>query len=371
MKPVFKIEKTDPVTWARAGMLELGRVKIETPVLMPVGTQAAVKTLAPDELSGNGIGLILSNTYHLFLRPGHEVIKKLGGLHKFMGWDGGILTDSGGFQIFSLSKLRKISEEGVRFRSHIDGSEFFFTPELAMEVQKAIGSDIAMVLDECPPPDASREYVERSMNMTTRWALRSLKAMEGSGQGCFGIIQGGFFEDLRERHAAEYYDLPFDGMAIGGVSVGEAPEETARIVACTAPKMPQEKPRYLMGVGMPADLVRYSALGVDMFDCVVPTRNARNGQVFTTTGRLNIRNTTHAEDSLPLDSGCGCMTCTKFSRAYIRHLYMSGEILAHRLLTLHNIAYFSGLMKRVRRSIIEGCNASFADDFFKSPENGC
>jgi queuine tRNA-ribosyltransferase len=238
-----------------------------------------------------------------------------------------------------------------------------------MEVQRALGSDICMVLDECPPADATREYVEKSLEMTTRWAERSLKAMEGSDQGCFGIVQGGFHEDLRARHLAELSSMPFDGLAVGGVSVGETPEMTARIVSCTAPAMPAAKPRYLMGVGMPEDLVRYSAMGIDMFDCVVPTRNARNGQVFTSRGRLNIRNAVHAHDPGPLDPACGCPACGGYSRAYLRHLFMSDEILAHRMLTLHNIAYFSGLMKRVRGAIMSGTIRDFTAAFVAGPES--
>jgi queuine tRNA-ribosyltransferase len=368
LKLKFTVEKTGAGTGARAGLLDLGRAKVETPVLMPVGTHAAVKTLSPKEIESVGISLILSNTYHLFLRPGHELIARLGGLHKFMGWDGGLLTDSGGFQVFSLASMRKISEEGVTFRSHIDGSEHFLSPEIAMDVQRALGSDIAMVLDECPASDAGRDYVARSMDMTSRWAERSLSRMAGSEQNCFGIIQGGFHEDLRLRHLEQLSSMAFDGLAIGGVSVGESPDVTAAVVGYTAPRMPSGRPRYLMGVGMPEDLVRYVGMGVDMFDCVIPTRNARNGQVFTTGGRLNIRNASNTEDGSPLDASCGCLACGSFSRAYLRHLYMSDEILSHRLLTLHNIAYFSGLMKRIRSAIIAGTYTEFQRKFFNSEE---
>jgi queuine tRNA-ribosyltransferase len=368
LKPKFTVQAKEPDTGARAGVLDFGRVKVETPVLMPVGTYGAVKALSPDDVESSGTALILANTYHLFLRPGHKLIAALGGLHRFMGWRGGLLTDSGGFQVFSLAKLRKITEDGVSFRSHIDGGEKFLSPEAAMEAQRAFGSDIAMVLDECPPSDADRAYVEKSMRLTTRWARRSLDAMEGSGQGCFGIVQGGFHADLRLAHLNEISAMPFDGIALGGLSVGEDRRVTAEIVQIVAPRMPEDRPRYLMGVGMPEDLVRYSGLGVDMFDCVVPTRNARNGQVFTSGGRLNVRNASLAEDGAPLDPACGCPACRRFSRAYIRHLYVNNEILAHRLLTLHNLAYFRGLMNRIRGAIIAGRYGAFETEFMGGPE---
>ncbi|MBI5529146.1 MAG: tRNA guanosine(34) transglycosylase Tgt [Deltaproteobacteria bacterium] len=368
MKPTFTILASDPATGARAGVLDLGRVKVETPVLMPVGTYGAVKALSPEDVESTGTKLILANTYHLFLRPGHKLISALGGLHRFMGWDGGLLTDSGGFQVFSLAKLRKITEDGVSFRSHVDGSEQFLSPEAAMEAQRAFGSDIAMVLDECPPPDADRAYIEKSMRLTTRWAGRCLEAMAGSDQGCFGIVQGGFHENLRLAHLDEIASMPFDGLALGGLSVGEDRGITGRIVESVAPRMPEDRPRYLMGVGMPEDLVRYSGHGVDMFDCVVPTRNARNGQVFTSAGRLNVRNASLAEDGGPLDPACGCAACRRFSRAYVRHVFMSNEILAHRLLTLHNLAYFRDLMRRVRGAIIGGRYGAFVREFTEGPE---
>ncbi|MFA6034913.1 MAG: tRNA guanosine(34) transglycosylase Tgt [Myxococcota bacterium] len=370
MKLRFTVTSNDAGTAARTGVLDLGRVSVETPVLMPVGTHGAIKSLSPSDVESTGTKLILANTYHLFLRPGHDLVRSMGGLHSFMAWDGGLLTDSGGFQVFSLAKMRKISEDGVMFRSHLDGSERFLSPEIAMEVQRSLGSDITMVLDECPPADADRAYVERSMAMTTRWAVRSLDAMKGSDQNVFGIVQGGFHDDLRVRHLAELSAMPFDGLAIGGVSVGESPGMTSKVVASIAPRMPETRPRYLMGVGMPGDLVRYSGCGVDMFDCVIPTRNARNGQAFTTHGRLNIKNAVHATDRGPLDVSCGCFACKTFTRSYIRHLFMSDEILAHRLLTVHNLAYFAGLMKRIRGAIMAGSYEAFSEEFFEGPEAG-
>jgi queuine tRNA-ribosyltransferase len=338
---------------ARRGVLSTARGEVETPAFLPVGTAGAVKAVTSDELRACGARMILANTYHLFLRPGHELIRELGGLHRFMSWDGPILTDSGGFQVFSLAKLRSIDDEGARFRSHLDGSTRELTPETSMEIQTALGSDVAMVLDECPSLPATREAIEDAVRRTTLWARRSRDAYRGGG-ALFGIVQGGTHADLRERSARELVELDFPGYAVGGVSVGEPPESIARTAALTAALLPSEKPRYLMGVGRPQDLVAAACRGIDLFDCVMPTRNARNGTLFTSTGRINIKREEYRRDPRPLDESCACEACVRYSRAYLRHLYVSGEILASRLNTIHNLAYYLGLMKSIREAIASG-----------------
>jgi queuine tRNA-ribosyltransferase len=320
---------------------------------MPVGTYGAVKALTPEELAGTGTRLILGNTYHLYLRPGHETVRRLGGLHRFMGWDGAILTDSGGFQVFSLAPLREVREEGVEFRSHLDGSTHLLTPELSVAVQEALGSDVMMALDVCPPHPSSRDEIESAVERTLRWGRRCLEARR-DGAALFGIVQGGIHDDLRARSAAATSEMPFDGVAIGGVSVGEPRAEIDRIVALTAPLLPARRPRYLMGVGTPRDLVVAVGAGVDLFDCVLPTRNARNGTLFTWEGPLSIKRAENAEAPGPVDPRCSCATCRTFSRAYLRHLFMTKEILSMRLNTLHNVHFYQELMRRARAAVVEG-----------------
>jgi queuine tRNA-ribosyltransferase len=323
---------------------------------MPVGTQASVKSLSPQDLTGIGAQIILGNTYHLYLRPGHELVDQLGGLHAFSSWDRPILTDSGGYQVFSLSALRRLTPEGVEFRSHIDGSKHWFTPQRVMDIQAGLGSDIMMVLDECVSYDANWEYTRDSVQLTTAWAQDSLQGYPpGRGnQLVFGIVQGGFFPDLRTRSAEEITALPFSGFAVGGLSVGEPKEVMLDILAHTAPLLPADKPRYLMGVGTPLDLLDGVAQGIDMFDCVLPTRNARNGTLYTSQGKINIKRREYRADDSPLDPQCNCYTCTTFSRAYLRHLYTARELLAYRLNTLHNLAFYLNLMRRVREAISAG-----------------
>jgi queuine tRNA-ribosyltransferase len=320
---------------------------------MPVGTAGTVKGVTPEELITCGAQIVLANTYHLYLRPGHERIRALGGLHRFMHWDGPLLTDSGGFQTLSLAPLTRLDDEGVCFKSHLDGSSHVLTPESSMEIQAALGSDIAMVLDECPPCGTPREALERAVARTTQWARRSLAAYRGPG-ALFGIVQGGGDRELRERSARELIELPFSGYAIGGVSVGETPQEIAATARFTAELLPEERPRYLMGVGRPEDLVEAVAAGIDLFDCVMPTRNARNGLLFTSAGRLRIKRQEYRDDPRPLDEHCGCETCRHYSRAYLRHLYVAGEILAARLNTIHNLTFYLGLMRRMREAIAAG-----------------
>lgn len=335
---------------------------ISMPAFAPVGTQANVKTLEPRDLHEAGAQLILANTYHLYLRPGHELVERFGGLHPFMRWDGPILTDSGGFQVFSLSGQRKIDPEGVTFRSHIDGSIHRFTPERVMAVEQALGADIAMVLDECPPP-LDRAYNERSLVLTHRWAERCRTAHSRHDQALFGIVQGGIFEDLRLASAEFLTALDFPGYAIGGLAVGETKEQMYATLDFTCPALPQDKPRYLMGVGAPEDIVEAVARGVDFFDCVLPTRIARNGALFTPDGRINMRNAAHAEDHRPVQEDCTCYTCRTFSRAYLRHLYKAGEISALRLGTIHNIHFMLELMRAIRAAIAGGRFADFRSAF--------
>jgi len=350
----FTVEARDAGTSARAGVLATERGSFRTPAFMPVGTAATVKGVWPDQLREMGYGCILGNTYHLYLRPGPERVRGQGGLHRFMGWDRLILTDSGGFQVFSLSALRKVTDEAVTFRSHIDGSLHALTPEVAVAVQEALGSDLRMVLDECVEYPAERKEVEEAVRRTTLWAQRSLAAATGTRGGMFGIVQGGMHADLRVRSAEEICSLPFQGFAVGGVSVGEGKELQRETVALTVPLLPAEKPRYLMGVGTPEDILFAVTRGVDLFDCVLPTRNARNGMMFTSTGPLSIKQARYADDPLPPDPRCDCPTCRSFSRAYLRHLYLQREMLASMAMTVHNLRYYARLMERAREAISRG-----------------
>ncbi len=333
---------------------------------MPVGTVGTVKGITTQELNQMSAQIILGNTYHLYLRPGHLRVERLGELHRFMAWDSPILTDSGGFQVFSLAGLNKIDDEGVTFQSHIDGSYHRFTPELSMEIQKALGSDIVMAFDQCPPYPATREVVEAAMQRTLRWAERWLKVELKDHQARFGIVQGGLYEDLRVKSAEEICGLPFDGYAIGGLSIGETPELMQKMAYHTAPLLPQDKPRYLMGVGRPEDLVEGVRAGIDMFDCVMPTRNARNGQLFTSRGKINIKNAKYADSNEPLDPECSCETCTKYSRAYLRHLFVSKELLSARLNTLHNLTYYLNLMRKMREAILENRFDEWVKTFYRN-----
>ncbi|MEW6057331.1 MAG: tRNA guanosine(34) transglycosylase Tgt [Bdellovibrionota bacterium] len=323
------------------------------PQFMPVGTQATVKSLTPRDLKEAGAQMILGNTYHLYLRPGHKRIERLGGLHQFMRWDGPILTDSGGYQVFSLSSLRKVREDGVEFQSHIDGSKHFFTPELSMEIQAALGSDVVMAFDECPQFTQDKKLVAESMERTLRWAQRCRDYRLKSHQRLFGIVQGGMFLDLREECIARLEKMGFDGYALGGLAIGEPIALTHEVVRRVAPLLPSDKPRYLMGVGRPQDLLVASAYGIDMFDCVMPTRNARNGQLFTSVGKVNIKNAQYAEDNTPLDEACACYTCQNFTKAYLRHLFVAEEILSAVLNTLHNISFYLSFMQKIRSAIVE------------------
>lgn len=362
----YELIKTCKQSGARLGVLHTPHGDIETPIFMPVGTQATVKSMTPEELKEIGSQIILSNTYHLYLRPGHELVKKAGGLHEFMHWDKPILTDSGGFQVFSLGPLRKISEEGVEFRSHLDGSKHFLTPEKAMEIQNALGSDIMMAFDECAPYPASREYVKNSLERTTRWLERCKEAHKNpEKQALFGIIQGGMYKDLREQSAKEITAIDLPGYAIGGLSVGEPKPMMYDILEHTTPFMPVDKPRYLMGVGSPDDLIEGVIRGVDMFDCVLPTRIARNGTAMTSQGKVVVRNATYAEDFTPLDPECDCYTCRNYTKAYIRHLIKTNEILGARLITTHNLHFLLKLMENIRQAIREDRLLDFREEFFK------
>lgn len=361
----YELIKTCKQSGARLGVLHTPHGDIETPIFMPVGTQATVKSMTPEELKEIGSQIILSNTYHLYLRPGHELVKKAGGLHEFMHWDKPILTDSGGFQVFSLGPLRKISEEGVEFRSHLDGSKHFLTPEKAMEIQNALGSDIMMAFDECAPYPASREYVKNSLERTTRWLERCKEAHKNpEKQALFGIIQGGMYKDLREQSAKEITAIDLPGYAIGGLSVGEPKPMMYDILEHTTPFMPVDKPRYLMGVGSPDDLIEGVIRGVDMFDCVLPTRIARNGTAMTSQGKVVVRNATYAEDFTPLDPECDCYTCRNYTKAYIRHLIKTNEMLGARLITTHNLHFLLKLMEYIRQAIREDRLLDFREEFF-------
>jgi queuine tRNA-ribosyltransferase len=350
----FTVLEKDPNSRARVGRLVTPHGVVETPCFMPVGTQGTVKALLPRDLKDLGCQIVLGNTYHLHLRPGHDLIRQLGGLHRFMGWDGPILTDSGGYQVFSLGAMRKISEEGARFQSHLDGSSHLLTPEKAMEIQEALGSDVAMVLDECIAHDATRDYVRNSTERTVRWAERCLRARNKPDQLMFGIIQGGLFEDLRRWCVETMAPMPFDGFAVGGLGVGEGEAQLNRVSCFTADLLPVARPRYLMGVGRPQDIVTAARAGFDMFDCVIPTRNARNGTLFTWRGKINIKRAEFAADQRPLDESCDCYCCRNFSRAYLRHLYMAGEILSAQLNSLHNLYFYHRLMDKCREAIRAG-----------------
>ncbi|SEO35287.1 queuine tRNA-ribosyltransferase [Amphibacillus marinus] len=362
----YELIKTCKQTGARLGRVHTPHGTFETPVFMPVGTLATVKTMSPEELKELGAGIILSNTYHLWLRPGEDIVREAGGLHKFMNWDGSILTDSGGFQVFSLSDLREIEEQGVHFRNHISGEKLFLSPEKAMQIQNALGSDIMMAFDECPPYPAEYKYMKDSVERTSRWAERCLTAHERpDDQGLFGIVQGGEYEDLRKQSARDLTALDFPGYAIGGLSVGEPKDVMNRVLEFTTPYLPTEKPRYLMGVGSPDSLIDGAIRGIDMFDCVLPTRIARNGTCMTSNGRLVVRNAKFARDFSPLDPNCDCHTCRNYSRAYIRHLIKADETFGLRLTTYHNLYFLVKLMEQVREAIRADRLGDFRDQFFE------
>ena len=360
----FQVLSKDPGSNARTGRIETARGIVATPVFMPVGTAASVKSISPDELESFGAQIILANTYHLYLRPGDERIARLGGLHKFMGWRGPILTDSGGFQVFSLARINKIEEEGVLFQSHIDGSRHLITPESAIGIQRNLGSDIMMSFDECTPYPVSYEYACESVMRTIRWAGRSKEAAAGSDRALFGIVQGSVFKELRDMCMEKLAEIGFHGYAIGSLSVGESKEQMLEVMNRLAPLLPDSEPRYVMGVGAPEDLVEGVRAGVDMFDCVMPTRNARNGTLFTSRGPLNIRNNGFIEDGDPLDPDCCCYTCRRFSRAYLRHLYICRELLSYRLNTIHNLHYYLDLMEQMRKAIAAGRFEQWRNDFY-------
>jgi len=361
----FELLNSDPTGHARRGRITLPHGIVETPVFMPVGTQATVKSLTPADLTDDiDASIILGNTYHLMLRPGADIIEQLGGLHKFMGWERPILTDSGGFQVWSLGELRKIEEHGVRFQSHIDGSSWFLGPKESMEVQRKLGSDIVMAFDECTPYPATYEEAKNSMEMSMRWAAECREHLPvNDRQALFGIVQGGMYDDLRLESLRAVAAIDFEGIAIGGLSVGEPKEEMLRVLDSLAPHLPKDKPRYVMGVGTPGDLIEGIDRGIDMFDCVMPTRNARNGTIFTDHGKINIKNLKHQLDERPIMEDCDCYTCRNFSRGYLRHLYMAKEILSSRLNTLHNLHYYCALMRRARTAIEEGRWPEFRDQF--------
>ncbi|MBI4772907.1 MAG: tRNA guanosine(34) transglycosylase Tgt [Deltaproteobacteria bacterium] len=361
----FEIRARDTNSRARVGRMTTGHGVIDTPVFMPVGTRATVKALSPEDLESSGAEVILANAYHLYLRPGHKLIGKLGGLHKFMSWKGSILTDSGGFQIYSLSPLRKIDTQGVTFRSHLDGSLHYLTPALAMEVQEALGVDIIMCLDECIPFPSDRSYTRQSAILTREWAKACKISRRNEDQALFGIVQGGMYEDLRRESALEISEIDFDGYAIGGLSVGESKEMLLEMAHAALVVLPEDRPRYVMGVGTPEDILSCVEMGVDMFDCVLPTRNARNGTLTTSEGKVVIKNARYAEDDRPLDPECGCYTCRNFSRAYLRHLFMAKEILVYRLNTIHNIYFYIQLMRRIRDSIHNNSFVQFKMEFLE------
>jgi len=362
----YELLKTDKHTGARLGRVHTPHGSFDTPTFMPVGTLATVKTMSPEDLKSMGAHMILSNTYHLWLRPGEDIIQEAGGLHKFMNWDGSILTDSGGFQVFSLAKMRDIEEKGVNFRSHISGEKLFLSPEKAMQIQNALGSDIMMALDECPPYPASYDYMKSSVERTSRWAERCLAAHERKDvQGLFGIVQGGEYKELRRQSAEDLISLDFPGYAIGGLSVGEPKDVMNEMLEFTTPLLPEHKPRYLMGVGSPDSLVDGAMRGVDMFDCVLPTRIARNGTCMTSSGRLVVRNAKFARDFGPIDENCDCHVCRNHSRAYIRHLIKCNETLGFRLTTYHNLYFLVELMRQVRVAISEDRLGDFREAFFE------
>jgi queuine tRNA-ribosyltransferase len=360
----FSVETTCQGTAGRTGVLSTPHGEVRTPSFAPVGTQAAVKTLSADELTGLGAQIVLANAYHLYLRPGVDVIEKVGGIHSFMGWRGPVLTDSGGFQVFSLAHLRKIDDDGATFRSHIDGSEHRFTPESCVEIQERIGADIIMVLDECHEP-GDRGYAESALRRTHRWAERCIEAKRRTDVQLWGIVQGGLFEDLRAQSAQFLSGLPLDGIAIGGLSVGERKEDMLRILDATAPHLPEDRARYLMGVGSPEDLVECVHRGMDLFDCVLPTRIARNGALMTRTGRVNIRNARFHDDPAPVEEGCDCYTCRRYSRSYLHHLIHTEEILGYRLTTIHNLHVLVSLAAEMRQRLSDGTFPVFREEFLR------
>ncbi len=366
---VFELLASDGA--ARRGRVQMAHGAVDTPAFMPVGTYGTVKAMAPDELRQLGTQIVLGNTFHLWLRPGLEVVGKFAGLHRFMGWDGPILTDSGGFQVYSLGKLRKITEEGVHFASPINGDRLFLTPERSMEIQRMLDADIVMIFDECTPYPASRAEAARSMELSLRWARRSRAAHADNPNALFGIVQGGMYEDLRDASLGELAAMGFDGYAIGGLSVGEPKEDFSRVLAHVAPRLPADKPRYLMGVGTPEDIVEAVMAGIDMFDCVLPTRNARHGIVFTRFGDLRIKNARFKDDTRPLDENCACYACRNFSRAYLHHLFRCGEILGARLATWHNLHYYQSLMSELRAAIARREAMAYAARFREERARGC
>jgi queuine tRNA-ribosyltransferase len=364
----YTILQRDPQSRARTGRLTTPHGAVETPAFMPVGTVGAVKSLSPQEVADTGARMILGNAFHLYLRPGHERVARLGGLHRFMGWEGAILTDSGGYQVFSLSEIRKVTPEGVTFKSPLDGSTHVITPERSIEIQRDLGSDIVMAFDECVPYPATYDYTRESTTVTTEWAKRCREVRLQDGQALFGIVQGGFFPDLRERSAREIMTVGFDGYAIGGLSVGEGQDKMLGAIDPIAPLLPEDRPRYLMGVGFPEDILEAVVRGIDLFDCVMPTRHGRTGSLFTSRGRLVIKNAVHAEDPSPVDPGCSCYTCRNFSRAYLRHLFLSGEILGLRLNTLHNLHYYGRFMAQIREAVGNGTLSDFRESFYRKQE---
>jgi len=362
----FKVTSDSSNTNARAGIIETTHGKIQTPIFMPVGTLGSVKSVTPEELRSCGAQIILGNTYHLYLRPGCDIIGLFSGLHQFMHWDGPILTDSGGFQLFSLAKLAKITEEGYAFQSHIDGSRHLLSPEKSMEIQICIGSDIMMCLDQCTHYPADRKEALKALDLTTRWARRCKATWDNqeNNGALFGIVQGGMHKDLRKKSLADLMEIGFPGYAVGGLSVGEPKDLMREMSAWTIPLLPDHLPRYIMGVGTPEDIVELVGMGADMFDCVIPTRNARNGQLFTRSGAINICNSQFKYDTKPIDTHCRCYTCSHYSRAYLRHLYMARELLAYRLNTLHNLHYYLDLVKQIRLAIQEDRFETFKKEFY-------
>ncbi len=362
----FTVKQQDRQTKARLGQLRTARAVIDTPTFMPVGSLGPVKGLEPEDLHSLGFRLMLNNAYHLYLRPGHKVVAELGGLHAFTGWPGAILTDSGGFQIFSLAKLCKITDEGVTFQSHIDGSTHFITPETAIEIEEALGADIIMAFDQCVALPASREAILEGVRRTTAWAKRCQASRRRSDQALFGIVQGGLEADLRRLSAQELVALDFEGYAIGGLSVGESKADMYAMLDVTAPELPEAKPRYLMGVGLPEDLIEGVARGIDLFDCVVPSRHGRTGWLFTGFGRVSIKQAQFKQDERPIDPDCGCPVCKRYTRAYLHHLFNVKEMLGSRLNTIHNLWYFSDLMQRVRSSIERGTFLTMREEFYRA-----
>ena len=362
----YQVQQSDRHSKGRTGLLTTGHAEIKTPAFMPVGSLGPVKGLEPEDLQSLGFRLILNNAYHLYLRPGHKIVADMGGLHAFTGWPGAILTDSGGFQIFSLAKLCEVTDEGVTFQSHIDGSTHYITPEKAIEIEEALGADIIMVLDQCKALPAGREIIRESVRRTQLWAERCQASRRRTDQALFGIVQGGLEADLRVASARELVRLGFDGYAIGGLSVGEDKSDMYAMLDVTVPELPESKPRYLMGVGHPEDLLEGAARGIDLFDCVVPSRHGRTGSLFTTTGRVVIKQAQYAEDERPIDPDCACPVCRRYSRAYLHHLFMVKEMLGARLNTIHNLWYFSELMRRIREALVEGTFPEFRESFYRN-----